>query len=461
VTAVVPTPPPVGPPGGPALAAGTRRLLDAPVLPTLLGLAAPNVAEAAARIAFITFDAYFVGWLGADALAGVSLVFPFFILMQTMSAGGMGGGVSAAVARALGAGRRGEADSLVTHSMVIALGMAAVFTGGLLGFGPALYRSLGGTGEALRLALRYSDVVFAGSIAIWAMNTLANVVRGTGNMVVPASAIIVAGLVHLVLSPTLILGAGPFPALGVAGAGAAVVASYTAGSLVLVAYLASGRGLVRFSAQPLRRALFGAILRVGAPSALNTIQFQLLTVVVTGFVSGFGTLALAGYGVALRLEMLQVPLIFAFGSALVAMVGTNVGAGQGARARRIAWTGAAIGAVIGGAFALAGLVPDLWLARFTAEAEVMAVGARYLGIVAPVYPVFGAGLALFFASQGAGRVLWPFVAVTSRLLITAAAGWTAIHIFGGGVTAVFVVVAAGLLVMSAGIVVAVKAGPHW
>jgi putative MATE family efflux protein len=463
LTTVAPAPPPASEAGGPALATSTRRLLDAPVVPTLLRLAAPNVAEAVARIAFITFDAYFVGWLGAEALAGVSLVFPFFILMQTMSAGGMGGGVSAAIARALGAGRRDEAHSLVMHAGVIALVMAAAFTSGLLLFGPALYRTLGGSGASLQLAIVYSNVVFAGSIAVWTMNTLANVVRGTGNMVVPASAIIVAALVHLALSPALILGLGPFPDLGVAGAGAAVVVSYIVGSFMLIAYLASGRGLVRFSIRErsLQGALFAEILRVGVPSALNTVQFQLLIVVVTGLVSGFGTFALAGYGVALRLEMVQIPLIFGFGSALVAMVGTNVGAGRGARARRIAWVGAAIGAVVGGLFGLTAVFPDLWMARFTADAEVMAVGARYLRMVAPVYPLFGAALALFFASQGAGRVLWPFLAVTSRLVITAAVGWTAVHVLGAGLTAVFAIVAAGLVVMSAGIVIVVKLSPQW
>jgi Na+-driven multidrug efflux pump len=157
----------------------------------------------------------------------------------------------------------------------------------------------------------------------------------------------------------------------------------------------------------------------------------------------------------------QIPLIFGFGSALVAMVGTNVGAGRGARARRIAWAGAAIGAGIGGLFALAAVFPALWLARFTADAEVMEVGARYLRMVAPVYPLFGAALALFFASQGAGRVLWPFLAVTSRLVITAAVGWAAVHVLGAGLTAVFAIVAAGLVVMSAGIVIVVKLSPQW
>src|SRR5256712_11709664 len=85
----------------------TRRLLEGPIAPALLALAAPSVVMLVAQVAITVLEAYFVGWLGADALAGVSVTFPLFMLMQTMSAGGMGGGVAAAVARALGAGRRG------------------------------------------------------------------------------------------------------------------------------------------------------------------------------------------------------------------------------------------------------------------------------------------------------------------------------------------------------------------
>ncbi|HEV8309089.1 MAG TPA: MATE family efflux transporter, partial [Methylomirabilota bacterium] len=97
----------------------TRLLLEGPIAPTLLRLAAPNVVVMAVQAAVNAGEAYFLGWLGADALAGVSLAFPLIMLMQTMSAGGMGGGVSAAVARALGAGRRSDASALVLHALVI------------------------------------------------------------------------------------------------------------------------------------------------------------------------------------------------------------------------------------------------------------------------------------------------------------------------------------------------------
>src|SRR5207249_11153647 len=118
----------------------TRRLLDGPIAPTLLRLAAPNVVMLVAQVAISILEAYFVGWLGADALAGVSVTFPLVMLMQTMSAGGMGGGVAAAIARALGAGRREDASRLLAHAIVIALVMAGVFTaivlaGGRTGYG--------------------------------------------------------------------------------------------------------------------------------------------------------------------------------------------------------------------------------------------------------------------------------------------------------------------------------------
>ncbi|HEX6082705.1 MAG TPA: MATE family efflux transporter, partial [Methylomirabilota bacterium] len=219
-------PPAVAVTAAPALAARTRRLLEGPVAPTLLRLAAPNVAVMVAQAAVSTMDAVFVGWLGSDALAGVSLVFPLVMLMQTMSAGGMGGGVASAVARALGAGRRADADALVVHALVIAAAMAAAFTVTLALAGPSLYRALGGDGAVLAAAMAYSRVIFGGALAYWLLNTLGSIVRGTGNMTLPATATVASGLVYLALSPALILGWGPLPRLGIAGAAAASVIAF-------------------------------------------------------------------------------------------------------------------------------------------------------------------------------------------------------------------------------------------
>jgi len=327
---------------GSPMATRTRLLLEAPIAATLLRLAAPNVIVMVAQAAVSTCETYFVGWLGPEALAGVSLVFPLVMLMQTMSAGGMGGGVASAVARALGAGRRQDADALVLHALVIAGVMAAIFTTGMLWGGPALYRAMGGTGSALAAALAYSQVVFAGAISFWLLNTLASIVRGTGNMLLPAGVMIGGGIIIIILSPALILGWGPLPQLGIAGAGLSFVAYYSVGSLILLGHLLSGHSLVRLTVRGMhfKRALFWEILRVGAPGSLNTLLTNLNIVLLTSLVGPFGTLALAGYGLGVRLEYLQIPLVFGFGSALVTMVGTNMGAGYITRAQRAAWVGA-------------------------------------------------------------------------------------------------------------------------
>ena len=438
----------------------TQRLLDGPIAPTLLRLAAPNVVMLVAQVAISILEAYYVGWLGADALAGVSVTFPLVMLMQTMSAGGMGGGVASAVARALGAGRRADASRLVTHAIVIALAMAAAFTVLVLGTGGAIYHAMGARDGALAAALAYSNVIFAGAAAVWLFNTLASAVRGTGNMLLPA-AVVLAGSPFLVaLSPALIFGWGPFPRLGVTGAALAVIAYYIAGVLVLFTYLVSGRSLVRLSASlRFERRLFGEILRVGGPSLVNNVMTNLTVVLLTALVGPFGTFALAGYGMGVRLEYLLIPLVFGFGAALVTMVGTNFGAGQRARARRVAWTGALIAA---GATELIGLgaalFPHAWLGLFSNEPEVLAAGAAYLRVVGPAYGFFGLGLALYFASQGAGRLLWPLLAGSVRLVSAAAGGWLIMHQLPGELTALFAVMALALVLFGSTLAGAIRLG---
>src|SRR5262249_56950135 len=141
----------------------TRTLLEAPAAPTLLRLAAPNILVMFVQSATGLIETYFIGWLGTDALAGVALVFPALMLMQMMSAGAMGGGISSAIARALGAGRGSDADALAVHALAIALGFGLAFTAAVLAGGRWLYAALGGQGASLDAALTYSNVVFAGA----------------------------------------------------------------------------------------------------------------------------------------------------------------------------------------------------------------------------------------------------------------------------------------------------------
>ena len=203
--------------------ARTLMLLTAPILPTLLSLAWPNVLVMLAQASTGLIETWWVSHLGTDALTGMALVFPGFMMMGMLSAGAIGGGISSAVARALGAGRRADADALVAHALLINLALGLLTSALFLAFGRPLYAAMGGRGGSLEAAMRYSNVVFAGNILVWLMNGLASVVRGTGDMLFPSTVICVGVALLVPLSPLFIFGFGPIPALGIAGGGLAVV----------------------------------------------------------------------------------------------------------------------------------------------------------------------------------------------------------------------------------------------
>jgi putative MATE family efflux protein len=420
------------------------RLVAGPVVPTLLRLSAPGLLLVAFQSMVSIGDTYFVGRLGTAPLAGLALVFPLIMLLQMTSAGAMGGGVSSAIARALGAGDPGRARRLVIHALIIALGMAAAFTVLVLAFARPLYGLLGGEGETLAHALAYSNIVFAGAITVWLANTLSSILRGTGNMLVPALGLIAAAVVHVPLSGSLVLGLGPMPRLGIAGAAVAYVTTFglAAIAMAVVVFRRSSALRPRRADLVLEKRLFADILRVGGLSVLNSFQVVLTAVVLTGYVGRHGPAALAGYGVGVRLELLQIPLVFAVGQALVVLVGTNLGAGNAARAKHIAWLGAGLAAaiclVIGWTVAL---LPLAWVGLFSSDAAVLEAGTRYLRIVAPFYPLLGVSIALYFASQGAGRMLMPVLAGTTRLLVVLVGGAMAATLTG-----IFAVVAFGMTV---------------
>ncbi len=372
------------------------------------------------------------------------------MLTQMLSGGAMGGAISSAVARALGSGSEARAERLILHAAVIAVTAAGLTAVLMALFGEALFAALGGEGAALAAALAYAAVFFPGCFAHWLCNSLLSAIRGTGNMAAPSLILFLAALGSIPLAGALSLGWGPFPALGMAGLAAGQVTSYTIGMLAAGVYLAGGRAGIslRGAWGRLSGALFLDILRVGLIASFSAIQTVVTIVVMVGLVGRFGEPALAGYGLGARLEFLMVPVVFGIGAAMTAMVGANIGAGRRGRALRVAWTGSLAAAVIvgsiGGTFAL---FPDLWLGLFLdpADEAARAAGRAYFATVGPFYGFFALGLALYFASQGAGRVLWPVLGGFLRMGVAVGGGFLLVEGFGAGLGGVFAAVAAGML----------------
>jgi Na+-driven multidrug efflux pump len=274
--------------------------------------------------------------------------------------------------------------------------------------------------------MQYSHVLFAGAISIWLVNTLASVVRGTGDMRIPSATLIGTAIVQVAVGGGFGLGLFGLPKLGMAGVATGQLTAFTLGAIFLAWYLASGRSRLKlnFAAFTFQRGMFFDILKVGAVSCLSPLQTVLTVLIFTRILSGYGTETLAGYGMGSRLEFLLTPIAFAFGVASVPMVGMAMGAGLVARARKVAWTaGAAASLTVGIIGVIVAIRPALWVTLFTDDPGVTAAANSYFAWAGPAFAFFGMGACLYFSSQGAAKVGGPVMAGTARLLLVGVGGW--------------------------------------
>src|SRR5262249_42463052 len=201
--------------------------------------------------------------------------------------------------------------------------------------------------------------------------------------------------------------------------GIALVLFNAAGTAVLAWYVLSGRNVARLRLAPLRWPLFRDILGVGAVAAVTSIQTNVIIALTTALVGyASGSVAMAGYGTGARLEYLLIPLVFGLGAPLVALVGTNIGAGERKRALRIAFVGGATAFVITSAIGIAAaLWPQAWLGLFSADPRVIETGSAYLPLVRPFYRFFRLWLPPSLSSPGAGRLFRPLTPGVLRILV--------------------------------------------
>ncbi|MDP1965586.1 MAG: MATE family efflux transporter [Reyranella sp.] len=440
----------------------SHPLLTAPIGRSLLRLAGPTTGFMAVQIVVAIAETWFIARLGADALAGFALVLPFLVLMHNMANGGMGGGVASALARAVGGGRHEDARALVLHALVLAAAFALAFA--ILGWtvAPTLYRLMGGNGQAFAQALFFGNVIFAGCVVVWTSAFLAALLRGAGDAATPGRYGIAMSVVYVPLAGVLTLGIGSWPGLGMAGPGFAGIVTMGGQTLLLARAVWRGRlGVVpRLRSVRLQRRLFGDILHVGIMGSFTTVVGSLSALLMTGLVGRFGTEALAGYGVGMRLEYMVSPLAYGIGTGLTTLVGVAAGAQDSQRAIRVAWIGGLASFVLIGMIGwTAALLPEAWSRLFTSDPQVIAASTAYLTHVAPFYCLLGLGIALYFASQGAGRMTVPVVAGLMRVAVATAGGWFAVEHMGSGLDGVFAAMAVGMAVYGCAIAVPLLVRP--
>ena len=259
-------------------------VLRAPLSRALLQLATPNVIAAFLMTAVTVADAWFVGQFGTVALASLAVVFPFQTLMQMMAGGAIGGGVTSAVARALGRGDAASASNVAWHALLIGAAMSLLFILVLGAFAEPVFTLIGARGEALQGAVHYAHILFGGAAAVWLTFVTAAILRGTGDTATPSKAITVGSVAQVVLSGVLTLGYGPIAAHGVTGPAIAMLIAQGSVGLYLLVHIVAGRTPLQLRPHAFDRDPMVDILRVGALGLVNSVTIAATGVVVTALV---------------------------------------------------------------------------------------------------------------------------------------------------------------------------------
>lgn len=432
-------------------------LVGAPLAPTMFRLAIPGVIGALLFSMPGLIEASFLKSSGADALAAVALVYPLIILSGMFSAGAIGGAVSGQTARAIGAGDYEDASAVLVCAVLISV------VGGLLmwllvvQFGPLLYNYASDSATVVQAAQRYATLLFPAITAYWLFNMLASVLRGTGDMVRPA---LIAGtlLVSYTVLAWLVLPGAASLDEAMKNAAFAMAWSFIIALIMAVWCISRKTQRVRFTISAFRWQTLLRILKQGLLAASQSVMTITYAMVTTVLFSRFGTDWLAGFGLAVRLELIMVPVIFGIGSSLIAIVGAYVGAGQRDRAVSIAWRGVLINAALVGTVGiLLSLFPGAWCGLVGSDAQVIENCSQSLRIIAPSYVFFALGLGCYFGSQGLNTLKFPVFGAFLRLaVVTTGLFWVSSTT---SINTVLYLVAAAVVVYGVFVTVALKLGP--
>tara|TARA_B100000579_G_scaffold91934_1_gene72623 strand:- start:5544 stop:6902 length:1359 start_codon:yes stop_codon:yes gene_type:complete len=437
-----------------------QLILNGPIHKMLFKLAAPNMVSVFFMLVVGFAEPFFAGKLGIIQLASVAITYPLVSLSGMIGAGAVGGGVVSALSRSIGKNDLNRANVVIWHSFIIYGVVALIFFIVFVFFSKSLFIAMGAEESVVEKAVGYSRIFFILSPTIFLFYLMMSIYRSFGDYQFLAVINVLLGLLQLFLSGALSLGWFFFPSLGINGLALAFVIPQGLAGVFMFISILFGKYPVRFKILSLRKEIFVDILNVGGLGAINSTSIALTMIITTTFISRFGTEAIAGYGVCARLEQTLIPLAFGVGGVLTSCVGTNFGANQFYRARKSAWFGAtfiaSIAAIAGITFSVS---PSLWLDFYTTDLDAYLIGALYLSIVAPFFPLFAFGKTLYFASQGTGKMLVPISGAITRLFIVTVFGFICIYLKLEIKYLFFVI---GIAMSSVGLILSLNMfGPVW
>ena len=388
---------------------GVQRtaLVSGPLTSAILRLALPAVGTSLLQLAFLLVDTFWVGRiLGPAALAAVSTA-GFAVWMVAAFAEMVAVGLTAVAARRHGEGAHGMAAVVAGTTLTLGLALGVLVGAGGWLLVPALFDVMHTPAQVTDLGRLYLTTYLVGAPLVFGFFAVEATFRASGDTRTPLILLGTSVVLNVALDPLLIVGAGPLPALGIAGA--AVAAVLTRGAALAMGFvILTRRRLVRLSVFDWRSAF--TALRIGLPVAFTGVFFSFVYIGLTRITTRFGVPALAALGIGHKLEGLSYMVSVGFGLASAAIVGQNIGAGRVDRARSAGWLtasyAAGLGSIVGVAFIA---FPDLMVGIFTSDPDVIADGSMYLRAMALAQVSMGFEIVLQSALGGAGYTVMPML----------------------------------------------------
>jgi putative MATE family efflux protein len=392
-----------------ALSGSRRDLTAMPLARAIVLLAVPMVLEMVMESIFAIADIFWVSKLGADAVAAVGLTESLLTVVYAVGMG-MAMGVGAVVARRTGAKDPEGASRATAQAIFIGLGLATVIAAAGAVLGPALLAALGASPGVLAVGARYAQLMLVGDVSIMLLFLINAAFRGAGDAAITMRALWLANGINILLGPLFVFGLGPFPRLGVTGAAVATTIGRSVGVLFLLRALARGKGRLAVRRHHLRLEpeTMKTIFRLAKNGVVQTLIGFTSWIGLVKILAAFGSVALAGYTIAMRVVMFALLPSWGLGNAAATLVGQNLGAGDPARAEAAVWKAAFYNLVFLGVVGLLLVLFGEGVIRlFTPEASVIAQGGRCLRIVAAGFAFYAYGMVVTQAFNGAGDTRTP------------------------------------------------------
>ncbi len=415
-------------------------------------LAIPMVLEMVMESLFALVDVFWVTRLGANAVAAVGLTESMLMLVFSVALG-ISFATTATVARRTGEKDSEGAATAAMQAIFIGIGIALAIGIPAAIFAPELLRLMGGDSALVKEGHSYARIVFGGTAAVVFLFLNNAIFRGAGDASVAMRVLWLANAINLILDPCFIFGLGPFPKLGVTGAAVATLTGRSCGVLYQFWILTNGRSRVHLAARHLRIVpdVIWSLMRVSFTGVLQFLVAHISWLVLVRIISTFGSLAVAGYTIGIRVFMFIILPSWGLSGAAATMVGQNLGAKKPERAERAVYVTGGFNAVyLVAVGAILIFAPHWIVAFFSSDPVVTKYAADCLRIIGYGNITYAFGMVMIQAFNGAGDTVTPtIINVISFWMCEIPLGWYLANRTSMGVDGVFTAIPIANTVMTA------------